>query len=249
MLPLVDDFGRYSVFLDFDGTLVEIADRPDDVYVDDSTLRMLEAMLSKVGGAVALISWRDIEVVDRLLYPLVLPVAGVHGLQRRDAAGLLHPTIIDQQMMDAITAEIEKALGQEPGVIVEKKFGAVALHSRLRPDFEARCHALAREIVRDRPALTLAQGKMVSEIKFEGNDKAAVIEAFLNEAPFNGRIPIFAGDDATDESGFSAVNTRGGISIKIGKGPASAKFRAGSVLEFRAWLEELATTPKRAGVL
>ncbi len=237
MLPPIDDLGQYCIFLDFDGTLVEIQDHPDDVRVDASTLRFVERLRGKMGGALALITGRDIDVVDRLLHPLVLPVAGVHGLQRRDAAGRLYTPVIDQRIVEAIASNIESTFSEEPGVIIEKKTGAVALHYRLRPDFETRCVELAQGIVRDRPELHLIKGKMVCEIRLDGNDKGAVIETFLAERPFKGRKPIFAGDDATDESGFGAVNACGGLSINIGGNPTSAKFRAASVVELRNWFE------------
>jgi trehalose 6-phosphate phosphatase len=141
--------------------------------------------------------------------------------------------------VEAIANDIETTFSEEPGVAIEKKTGAVALHYRLRPDFETRCLALAQKIVDDRPELHLITGKMVCEIRIDGNDKAAVIEAFLAEPPFRGRKPIFAGDDITDESGFGAVNACGGISIKIGGNPTRAMFRATSVLELRNWFEGL----------
>ena len=100
-------------------------------------------------GALALITGRDIDVVNRLLHRLVLPVAGVHGLRRRDAEGQLHSSVIDQGIVVAIAAEIESRFSDEPGVIIEKKTGAVALHCRLRPDLETRCLTLAQKIVRD----------------------------------------------------------------------------------------------------
>jgi trehalose 6-phosphate phosphatase len=248
MLPPIEDLKHYCIFFDFDGTLVEIADNPDDVQVDASTLRFVERLRGKVGDALALISGRDIDVVDRLLHPVVLPVAGVHGLQRRDAAGRLHTPVIDQSVVEAIANDIETTFSVEPGVAIEKKTGAVALHYRLRPDFETRCLALAQEIVRDRPELHLITGKMVCEIRMDGNDKAAVIEAFLAEPPFRGRKPIFAGDDKTDESGFSAVNACGGVSIKIGGGPSNAKFRAESVADLRNWFEGLLTAARPSRV-
>jgi len=248
MLPPIDDLEHCCIFLDFDGTLVEIEDHPDDVRVDASTLRFVEKLSGKVGGALALISGRDIDVVDRLLHPLVLPVAGVHGLQRRDAAGRLHTPVIDQRVVEAIANDIESTFSEEPGVVIEKKTGAVALHYRLRPDFETRCVALAEKIVSDRFELHLIKGKMICEIRIDGNDKAAVIEAFLAERPFRGRKPIFAGDDISDESGFSAVNACGGVSIKIGGGPSSAKFRAESVAELHNWFEGLPTAARTSRV-
>ena len=242
MLPSVDELERYCIFLDFDGTLVEIEDSPEDVRVDKATLQFLERLRDRVGKALALVSGRDIHVIDRLLHPLVLPVAGVHGLQRRDAAGYLHTPAIDPCMMELIAVKLETAFRDEPGIFVERKTGAVALHFRLRPDFEKRCQALADQIVRCRPELHLMTGKMVCEIRLQGFNKGAVIEAFLNERPFKGRRPVFAGDDVTDEAGFAAVNACDGISIKIGNGPTAAKFRASGIVELREWFDERETS-------
>jgi trehalose 6-phosphate phosphatase len=242
MLPHIEDLEHYCVFLDFDGTLVEIEDHPDDVQVDASTLQYVERLRGRVGDSLALISGRDIDVIDRLLHPLILPVAGVHGLQRRDADGHLHTPLINQCVLDEIANDIQSAFYGEPGVVIEKKTGSVAVHYRLRPDFEARCVALAEKIENARPELYLIKGKMVCEIRLDGNDKGSVIEAFLAERPFKGRRPIFAGDDVTDESGFAAVNACGGISIKVGENPTSAMFRATSVLELRNWFEGLLKT-------
>ncbi len=255
LLPSIDDLEHDCVFLDFDGTLVEIEDRPDDVRIDAATLNFIERLRDNVGRALALVSGRDIHVIDRLLYPLVLPVAGVHGLQRRDAAGRLHTPVIDQSVVEAIAGRAEAAFLSEPGVVIERKAGAVAIHFRLRPDFEKKCHALARKIVRDRPDLHMIKGKMVCEIRLHGNDKGAVIATFLEERPFKGRKPIFAGDDVTDEPGFVTVNACDGISIKIGEGVTAAKYRAANILELRNWLDgrmaspnEVAAPPKTAGM-
>ncbi|MGO9391110.1 trehalose-phosphatase [Rhodoblastus sp.] len=240
MLPLIKDLEQYCVFLDFDGTLVEIEDRPDDVRIDRPMLQLIERLRDKVGRALALVSGRDIHVIDRMLYPLVLPVAGVHGLQRRDASGRLHSPIIDQSVVEAIEARVEAEFQSEPGVVIERKTGAVAIHFRLRPDFEKKCQALARKILRERPDLHMIQGKMVCEIRLQGNDKGAVIATFLEERPFKGRIPIFVGDDATDEPGFVIVNACGGLSIKIGEGPTAARYRAANIQELYNWLDALA---------
>jgi trehalose 6-phosphate phosphatase len=245
MLPSIDDLEHYCIFLDFDGTLVEIADRPDDVRFDAPSQQLIERLRDKVGRALALVSGRDIRVIDRLLHPLALPVAGVHGLQRRDASGRLHGPVIDQGLVEAIAAQVETAFHSEPGVVIERKAGAVAIHFRLRPDFEDKCHALAGKIVGERPDLQMIAGKMVCEIRLRGNDKGAVIATFLDERPFKGRKPIFVGDDATDEPGFVEVNARGGISIKIGDGPTAARFRAANVLELHNWLDELMEGPDK----
>jgi trehalose 6-phosphate phosphatase len=230
-LPVLGETRNYCVFLDFDGTLVEIADRPEDVRVDASTLRFIENLRDATGRALALATGRDIGVIDRLIHPLILPVAGVHGLQRRDAAGRLHSPVIDRTVVDAIAAEAGAAFRLEPGVVIERKTGAVAIHFRLRPDFEQDCRAFALKILHARPDLHLI------EIRLSGADKGAIVEAFLEERPFKGRTPIFAGDDATDEPAFAAVNARGGLSVKVGAGATLARFRARDSLDLRHWLE------------
>lgn len=244
MLPSIDglainELDQYCIFLDFDGTIVELQDSPEDVRVSPATLAFIERLRDKAGRALAIVSGRDIHVLDRFLYPLVLPVAGVHGLQRRDAAGYLHSPAIDPAMTEAVAIEMEEAFRDEPGIFVERKNGAVALHYRLRPDFEKRCGALAQTFVRRHPELHLMRGKMVFELRLRGFDKGAVIESFLNERPFRGRKPVFAGDDVTDEAGFAAVNARGGISIKVGPGPTAAKYRARTIAELHDWFENL----------
>jgi trehalose 6-phosphate phosphatase len=237
MLPNIEDIERCAIFLDLDGTLAELVAHPDSVQVDRSMLSLLETLSEKVGGALAVVSGREIAVVDRLLRPLVLPVAGVHGLERRDVRGIIHSR--DTADISSIIFGLEKAIGDEVGVVIERKPGAIALHYRLRPDLERRCREIVHGVVEKRPDLRLVHGKMVYEIMPRDSDKGRVIQAFLSESPFLGRRPIFAGDDITDEDGFSVVNARSGVSIKIGGGESVARFRAHDVREFRAWLSGL----------
>lgn len=243
MLPSIEDIGPFAIFLDFDGTLVELADRPDAVRVDEATLALLEALRARADHALAVVSGRDIAVVDSMLRPLVLPVAGVHGLQRRDAAGRLHCVAFEACELASVALSLEEQIGGEPGVVIEIKTGAVALHYRQRPELELRCRQIVETMLRRRPDLELMHGKMVFEIRAQGSDKGDVIEAFLQEPPFRGRTPIFAGDDLTDEVGFAIVNARGGISIKIGESSTLARFRAASVHELHLWLAELSRAP------
>ncbi|MBY6241783.1 trehalose-phosphatase [Methylosinus sp. Sm6] len=241
MLPDVREIGRSAVFLDLDGTLAELAERPEAVVVEPATIALLDALQESCGHALAIISGRDIAVVDRLLHPLVLPVAGVHGLQRRDAAGTLHSAAVEPVDIAPIIAALRAAVGEEPGLIVEAKTGAAALHYRLRPDCQKRCREIAETVVRGRNDIELLPGKMVYELRTEGADKGDVIEAFLKEAPFAGRRPVFAGDDSTDEVGFAIVNARGGVSIKVGACATTlARYRAPTLRELHQWLAELA---------
>lgn len=237
MLPWVDDIEGYAIFLDLDGTIVEIVEHPDAARVAPETLRLLEALREKSQNAVAVISGRELVVIDRLLHPLKLPAAGVHGLERRDATGMMHLSApLDLQ---PITFVLEKNIGDESGVVVEKKSGAVAVHYRLRPDLERRCCKVVEELVGQRADLRILHGKMVIEIIQNGLNKGDVINAFLSERPFRGRIPVFAGDDVTDEAGFAVVNSRGGISIKVGAQKTEAQYRAEDVRDLERWLWNL----------
>ncbi|WP_018267678.1 trehalose-phosphatase [Methylosinus sp. LW4] len=239
MLPNVDDIGRFALFLDLDGTVAEIAERPEAVQVDAATIELLGALRRAAGDALAVVSGRDIAVIDALLSPLRLPVAGVHGLQRRDAAGRMHGAAAAGGDLDSVFRVITAEIGGEEGVVVERKTGAVALHYRLRPELEEKCRAIAERAARERPDLEILPGKKVFEIRLQGADKGDVIEAFSKEAPFRGRMPIFAGDDVTDEVAFSAVNALGGLSIKVGRSATLARYRAADLRELHRWLADL----------
>ncbi len=244
MLPKIDNIARFAIFLDLDGTIADIADRPEAVRVDASMLRILSELHRKAHRALAVISGRDIAVLDRMLHPLVLPVSGVHGLQRRDAGGVIRSA--QPPDISSIAYVLEKTLAATPGVLIERKAGAVAVHYRLHPEMERRCREVVLEVLRQRSEFRLLEGKKVLELAPRGASKGRVIEAFLQEPPFAGRTPLFAGDDLTDEDGFRAVNQRGGVSIKIGAGETAARYRAESARDFRHWLGKLAAPHETA---
>ena len=173
MLPNIDNIERHAIFLDLDGTVAELVAHPNSVQVDRSTLRLLETLSEKVGGAIAVVSGREIAVVDTLLRPLVLPVAGVHGLERRDARGFIHS--LDTADISSIIFDLEKSIGHQVGVVIERKPGAIALHYRLRPELERHCRDIVYSVVEKRADLRLLQGKMVYEIMARGSDKGDAI--------------------------------------------------------------------------
>ncbi len=238
MLPRLDDPRAYAIFLDLDGTLVEFAETPDAARASSETLRVMRSLQEKCGRALAVVSGREIDVVDCMLHPLVLPVAGEHGLRRRDVDGAIHALAASD--IAPIVPWLEERIGGERGVLIERKTSSVALHYRLRPDLEARCAALTREIVEARPDLRLIGGKMVFEIACASASKGRAIADFLAEPPFAGRTPVFAGDDVTDEPGFAVVNSRGGVSIKVGEGETVAAFKAETVGQLSGWLAAFA---------
>jgi trehalose 6-phosphate phosphatase len=209
-----------ALFLDFDGTMVDIAPQPQDVEVPQPLIPLLMELLTYLGGAVAVISGRPIDQLDAFLHPLRLPVAGVHGAERRSADATLH--LLATPPLDHVEQAARSMVALYPGLLLEIKRGSVALHYRQRPELEELCEKVMRKAVHETPGLTLLRGKMVVEAKPGGATKGRAIEAFLREPPFAGRTPVFIGDDVTDEVGFSTVQRLGGIGIKVGEGATVA---------------------------
>ena len=210
--------GNYAFFFDLDGTLADIQPHPDQVVIPDSTLQALNALAQQQGGAVALISGRSMAELDALTHPWRLPLAGVHGAERRDINGKTYIVSLPTALRDEIAAELTSALEALPGCELESKEMAFALHYRQAPQQQSAVLELAQRIVQRYPLLALQLGKCVVEIKPRGVNKGEAITAFMQEAPFAGREPVFVGDDLTDEAGFSVVNQLQGMSVKVGAG-------------------------------
>jgi len=238
-LPDLSDRDQIALFLDFDGTLVAIADRPDEVKLDPATRQALVELSQLLSGALAIITGREITTVDRFLAPLHLPVAGVHGLTRRDARGRMYAPAINIGLAEAVSRALSSLIAQHPGLLLERKYGALALHYRSRPELETACIAAMESAVAGLPGTELKRGKMVIEAKAIAGDKGAAIADYLKEAPFLGRRAVFAGDDVTDEDAFMFVNAKNGISIKIGPGLTHATYCAPGIGQFLAWLRAL----------
>jgi trehalose 6-phosphate phosphatase len=228
-------FPSCALFLDFDGTLVDIAPQPEDVIVPPALIATLERIHAYLGGAVSLISGRPIEQIDAFLKPLTLPAAGVHGAERRGPDGQM--SFLNTHPLDVVERTALQLTEQQPRLRVELKRGSVALHYRQAPELEALCLEAMQQAVEQSPGLTLLRGKMVVEAKPGGASKGAAIEAFMAEPPFAGRTPVFVGDDITDEVGFSTVQRMQGIGIKIGDGPSVAWQRIASPALFRQQLQ------------
>lgn len=224
-----------ALFLDFDGTMVDIAPQPHAVEVPQPLIAALQDLHEVLQGAVAVISGRPIGQLDELLYPLRLPVAGVHGAERRGADGQVH--LLDTHPLDHVE-EAARALARlHPGLLVEAKRGSLALHYRLVPELEALSLETMQRAVAESPGVTLLRGKMVVEAKPGGASKGRAIEDFLAEPPFAGRTPVFIGDDVTDEAGFSTVQRLGGLGIKVGEGATVAWRRLPAPATLRRELE------------
>lgn len=223
-----------ALFLDFDGTLVALAETPEAIEVPSAMVALLEDLHDLLGGALAVVSGRQIDVLDRFLAPLRLPAAGEHGVQRRDAEGRMQ-----EQRAPDLTAILDAAnelARVHEGLLVERKHAAIALHYRLAPQLEDVCRDAMVRAIDGQAQFELLHGKFVFEVKPSGVNKGIAIDAFLREAPFAGRVPVFAGDDTTDETGFAIVQPRGGIAIKVGPGPSQALHRLDSPRAVFEWL-------------
>ena len=231
--------GRYAFFFDVDGTLAAIQSRPDDAFIPASVRQTLRALFDLTHGATALISGRPIHELDALVAPLRVPAAGVHGAERRDARGELHRISLPASVGQELSDTLHKALAQWPGTQLETKGMAFALHYRRAVQYENDVMQLAQLLVKRYPMLALQPGKCVVELKPQDVDKGEAIKAFMGEAPFAGCIPVFIGDDLTDEKGFLAVNALRGISVKVGEGSSEAHYRLHGVDEVYAWLEQI----------
>ena len=227
-----------ALFLDFDGTLVDLASQPEAIAVPSGLVGTLQVLGEYLDGALALISGRPIEQIDRYLHPLHLPVAGVHGTERRGGGGTV--TLLATHPMQRVEEAAAALTARHPQLRVENKRGSVALHYRQAPELEALCLKVMEAAVADSPGLTLLRGKMVVEAKPGGTSKGHAIEAFLQEPPFAGRTPIFVGDDFTDEVGFATVQRMQGLGVKVGEGPSVAWQRIASPAALRRQLQRAA---------
>ena len=214
-----------AFFFDFDGTLVAIAPRPDLVAVEPPVREVLDGLVAKFDGAVAVVTGRPLNVVDGFLAPTRLATAAEHGSIRRDASGTLHVDEGDAEAVAAAYAMLQPLAEEHGGLILERKRTSIALHYRQRPDTAATCEEAVRDVVAKNPGLVILPGKMVFELKPKGIDKGEAVRAFLGEAPFQDRTPIFMGDDVTDEHAFEVVNAGGGLSIKVDDGDTVARYR------------------------
>lgn len=244
-LPAAPDLtavAEISLFLDFDGTLVDIAERHDAVVVEPSLGRLIAALADRLGGRVAVVSGRSAD--DILSYLGIegtapFAIAGSHGLELRWSDGRSEAPARPGGLDEAIAA-FEALAETHPGVVVEEKPFGTALHYRQAPDAGPACDALAEE-VSARTGFAIQHGKMVVELRALGADKGDAVHRFMAEPPMAGTQPVFIGDDLTDEAGFRAAEEMGGWGVLVG-GPraTTARYRLAGVHEVHKWLGSVA---------
>ena len=234
--PSLGDLEPVSLFVDFDGTLVDLVDDPGEIRVDGALHRLLTELNATLPGRVALVSGRSVAQLDGFLGPLgaMLTLVGSHGVELRRQGGKL--TAPERpSSLDAVARDMAGFAAAKPGLHVELKSHGVALHYRAAPQYEAAVHAFCRDLARA-TGLLLQTGKMMVELRGPG-DKGDAVRALMRDPPMAGARPLFIGDDLTDEGGFSAVLALGGAGVLVGAPRATAAlYRLESVEAVRAWL-------------
>jgi trehalose 6-phosphate phosphatase len=227
---------QYALFLDFDGTLVDIAPTPDAVFVSEDLRADLLSLRERLEGALALVSGRRIETLDAFMAPARFDAAGLHGLEMR-LDGRLRAQGGGSRKLESVRAALEHRLVEWPGALIEDKKQSVAIHWRKAPEAEAVIRELLEEMaVTLAPDFRIQHGKAVAEILPARAHKGVAIDAMLNEPPYAGRVPVFIGDDVTDEDGFRIVNAHNGYTVKVGPEKTAATFRLASAHDVRARL-------------
>ncbi|MEI9994181.1 MAG: trehalose-phosphatase [Rhizomicrobium sp.] len=236
-LPALD-LDRTALFLDIDGTLLDIALTPESVRVPHMLVDDLARLRARCDGALALVSGRTLEDIDRLFAPLRLPAAGAHGTQVRP-----DPNAPIGHLTRPIPAELRAefaALADRPGMFIEDKEVTLALHYRLLVDATLPAARVAEvEAAAARAGFSLLHGKKVLELKPAGTDKGTALRTFMTKPPFAGRVPLFAGDDVTDGYAFAVLESLGGLGISVGRPFPGAAYQAADPEALRQWLHGL----------
>lgn len=239
-IPIPSPALDWCLFLDVDGTLIELTDSPLDTFADHKLKTVLGQVAERLGGAVALVSGRSLEYLDALFAPLHLPAAGLHGVERRKASGAIQGASFVDAQLDGVRIALADLVNAHPGTSIEDKGRTLAVHFRMAPRFESSIResliAIAKPLGSN---YHIQDGNMVFEIKPRGFTKGSAISAFLQESPFSGRTPVFVGDDLTDQDGFRVVEARGGISIAVGE-RVRAQQRLENPSAVRSWLQGIA---------
>lgn len=225
-----------ALFLDIDGTLAELASVPEAVRVDQELVRSLPRIMRDLGGALALVTGRAITSADRLFPGLTLPMAGQHGCERRDAAGSIHLHAPHRKTQARLRKLLRRLARRHPQLLLEDKGAALALHYRAIPDLAPQLYRAVRRSLREDDGYSLQPGKLLIEVKPHEFDKGTAINDFMAETPFAGRLPVFIGDDLTDEDGFASVERLGGWTVKVGGGRTRAQYRLPDVGAVIRWL-------------
>jgi trehalose 6-phosphate phosphatase len=233
--PPPDMLTGAALFLDFDGTLVELADTPSAIEVTPALEGLLKRLGRRLDGRLAILSGRSLADLDRYIDCHHMFVSGSHGIERRHPGELPMPLNAPSGLEATRTAVTRFAEGRR-GLLVEHKPAGVALHYRLAPEEEAGARALMNALAEEH-GMIVQRGNQVVELRPRGADKGDALRAIMAEPAFHGARPVFVGDDLTDEHGFEAAAALGGAGILVGPDrPTAARFRLADVAAVSDWL-------------
>ena len=226
----------WALFLDFDGTLVDLGDDPHRTALDADMRAAVAAAHRFLGGALALVSGRPLDQIDERFGPEHLAAAGLHGLQRRSAQGVLHSSAATR-VLRRVARSLREAFAGEPRIFIEDKGAALAVHYRLLREASGVVRQAVDTAARSLgPGYRVLAGADVFELLPTHANKGSAVRAFMTEAPFAGRVPVFVGDDVTDLDGFEAARQLGGLGIAVGERVA-AEYRLADVPAVCRWLQ------------
>jgi len=226
---------KSALFLDLDGTLLEIAPTPSQVFVPPGLPSLLARLHRQLEGALAIVTGRPLSQVDQLLTPFFSSAAGEHGVSLRYVDGTREELPAGIAVPDAWREALAAAAQRWPGVLIEPKPHGCAVHYRLAPEYGNEVWRLVRELVPpDHPWFRLVPAREAVEIGLRAASKGNAVERFMAHAPFHGRRPIFVGDDFTDEAGMAKAREFGGIGLRV------SEVFGGDPARVRAWLTQCA---------
>lgn len=231
-----------ALFLDFDGTLAELGPDPDAIWLPEPTPGDLDALALRIGGAIAVLSGRDLRDLAKRVPSGVWRLGG-HGIEVLPPGAEPPPSTLRPH--EALLPRLSD-LEHRPGVRIEVKGPVVAIHYRAAPEEGPACLAAAESAARAAPDHVMQAGKMVVEVKPAGAHKGAALRRLMEAPPFAGRRAVMLGDDTTDEDAMRAAIALGGIAVKVGSGETDATFRAPDPQAVRAWLSREAAAAQRA---
>lgn len=231
-----------ALFLDFDGTLVDFAERPDAVVVPSNLSTLLTELFSALEGAVALVSGRSIASVDAVLNTPSIPIAGGHGAEWRMNGAIQTAEFNSPSFSDAVA--LMTTFASTHDLLFENKSHSFALHFRQSPQLKVEVDQFLADRIEILPDLRVIYGNCVREVQPRGMDKGKAVARFMEMIPFAGRCPIYIGDDTTDEDAFQWINANRGRSIKVGAGVTAAQYRLNGVDEVRHYLSDFLSTIK-----
>ncbi|WP_315764531.1 MULTISPECIES: trehalose-phosphatase [unclassified Bradyrhizobium] len=239
LVPRLDDI---AILLDIDGTLLDLAATPREVWVPPGLTETLNTLHRRTAGALALVSGRSLNDIDLIFAPQVFPAVGGHGAEMRLAidseADAVQAPPLDKELKRRLAAIAKLS----PGILLEDKGYSLALHYRLAPQAEQAIYESVSRIRADLPEapIEILPGKCVCEIKHAGFTKASGVRELMTHSPFKGRRPLFIGDDVTDETVFAIMPDFDGLSFSVGRPARGVHGEFGTPHDVRTFLGELA---------